>query len=120
MGKLYPQVSRACLIETRSLKNNQAEITVTQKPGVEEKPYQCANRKGMFEGISKLLTGKYPQHRPPGLHTSRRRLLPVHHHMGIEPSLPSGNGSAAIAALVSLFALPVLIFTLLGHHAFVF
>ena len=60
MGKLYPQFSRACLIETRSLKNNQVEITARQKPGMEEKPYQCANRKGMFEGISKLLTGRYP------------------------------------------------------------
>ncbi len=46
MGKMYPQVSRSCLIETRSLRINQAEITVRLKPGVEEKPYQCANRWG--------------------------------------------------------------------------
>ena len=59
MGKLYRQVSRACLLETRSLKNNQVEITVRPKPGVEEKPYQCENRKGTFEAISKLLTGKF-------------------------------------------------------------
>jgi PAS domain S-box-containing protein/putative nucleotidyltransferase with HDIG domain len=58
MGKLYNQVSRACLLETRSLKKNQVDITVRMKPGVQEKPYQCENRKGMFEGVSKLLTGK--------------------------------------------------------------
>ncbi|MHB8908863.1 MAG: HD domain-containing phosphohydrolase [Syntrophales bacterium] len=59
IGKLYHQVSRACLLETRSVSNSQVEITVKPKPGVEEKPYQCENRKGSFEAITKLLTGKY-------------------------------------------------------------
>ncbi len=59
ISKLCHQLSRATLLETHTLKNNQVEITVRQKPGVEEKPYQCENRKGYFEGISKLLTGKY-------------------------------------------------------------
>jgi len=59
IGKLYHQVSRACLLETRLLKKNQVEITVKSKPDVEEKPYQCENRKGYFEAVSKLLTGKF-------------------------------------------------------------
>ncbi|MDO9230350.1 MAG: HD domain-containing protein [Syntrophales bacterium] len=59
IGKLYHQVSRACLLETRFLKKNQIEITVKTKPDVEEKPYQCENRKGYFEAVSKMLTGKF-------------------------------------------------------------
>ena len=59
MGKLYHQVSRACLLETRFLKKNQVEITVKLKPGIEEKPYQCVNRKGTFEAVAKMLTGKF-------------------------------------------------------------
>ncbi len=57
VAKLYNQVSRACLLQARALKSNQAEITVRLKPGVEEKLYQCENRRGALEGISKLLTG---------------------------------------------------------------
>jgi PAS domain S-box-containing protein/putative nucleotidyltransferase with HDIG domain len=59
MSKLYQQVSRACMIETRTLNNNQIEITVRPKPEVEEKPFQCENRMGAFESISKLLVGKF-------------------------------------------------------------
>jgi PAS domain S-box-containing protein/putative nucleotidyltransferase with HDIG domain len=58
ISKLYHQVSRACLLETRFLKKNQIDITVKLKPGIKEKPYQCENRKGSFEAIAKLLTGK--------------------------------------------------------------
>ena len=29
-----------------------------QNPGVKEKPYQCANRLGIFEGMAKLFTNK--------------------------------------------------------------
>lgn len=58
MGKLYPQVSRSCVIETKALSGNQVEINVRLKPGVQEKPYQCENRRGSFEGIAKRLTGK--------------------------------------------------------------
>jgi PAS domain S-box-containing protein/putative nucleotidyltransferase with HDIG domain len=61
MGKLYHQVSRACFLETRAIKTNQIDITVKLKPGIEEKPYQCVNRRGSFEGIAKLLTGKFAQ-----------------------------------------------------------
>ncbi|MBW2630470.1 MAG: PAS domain S-box protein [Deltaproteobacteria bacterium] len=60
MGKLlYPQVSRSCTIYTKNLGNNKTEIIVTANKGVIEKPYQCENRMGMFEGIAKLFTGKF-------------------------------------------------------------
>lgn len=60
MGKfLYPQASRSCTISTKNLGNNKTEIVVTANKGVIEKPYQCENRMGMFEGIAKLFTGKF-------------------------------------------------------------
>ena len=58
IGKLYQKVSRACQVETRFLKKDQVEITVRTMPDVKEKPYQCENRRGSFEAIAKLLTGK--------------------------------------------------------------
>jgi PAS domain S-box-containing protein/putative nucleotidyltransferase with HDIG domain len=61
MSKLYPQVSRACTLKTKRLAPNEVEIVVTPKQNVKEKPYQCENRKGMFEGIGKLFTGKYAE-----------------------------------------------------------
>ncbi|MBW2637273.1 MAG: HD domain-containing protein [Deltaproteobacteria bacterium] len=61
MSKLYPQVSRACTLKTKRLSPNEVEIVVTPKQDVKEKPYQCENRKGMFEGIAKLFTGKYAE-----------------------------------------------------------
>lgn len=119
MSKLYPQVSRACLIETRSLKNNQVEITARQKPGVEEKPYQCANRKGMFEGISKLLTGKYPHiDHPVCLHHGGDYCQYIITWESSKSSI--WKRISGFAALVSLLALPVLIFTFSAYHAFVF
>jgi len=70
MSKLYPQVSRACTLKTKRLSPNEVEIIVTPKPNVKEQPYQCANRKGMFEGIAKLFTGKYAEiEHPKCIHT---------------------------------------------------
>ena len=40
--------------QSRPLKGNSVEITVTPYPGVQEKPFQCENRMGFFEAI---LTG---------------------------------------------------------------
>jgi len=59
IGHMYQKVSRACLFETRPLKKDQMEVTVRLKHGVREKLYQCVNRKGTFEAISKLLVGKF-------------------------------------------------------------
>jgi PAS domain S-box-containing protein len=61
MGKNYPLYSRGVEIKTRKIGANRIEITCKPKPGVEEKPYQCENRTGSFESLSKLFTGKYPK-----------------------------------------------------------
>ena len=93
IGKLYHQVSRACLLETRSLKKNQVEITVKPKPDVEEKPYQCENRKGSFEAISKLLTGKFAHIDHP-VCCIRGETVVSTSSVGNRPGPPFGNGSA--------------------------
>ncbi len=59
LGKLYPYVSRGSTIETRKVGINHAEIEAIQVPGVHEKPYQCENRLGTFEGIAKLFTNEF-------------------------------------------------------------
>ena len=58
LSKLYPHMSRGSTMETRSLGLNQVEVIAVQNPGVTEKPYQCQNRMGVFEGIAKLFTNK--------------------------------------------------------------
>jgi PAS domain S-box-containing protein len=58
LGKLYPHVSRGSIIEVRKVGSNHAEIIAIQAPGVHEKPYQCENRLGTFEGIAKLFTNE--------------------------------------------------------------
>jgi PAS domain S-box-containing protein len=58
LGKLYPYMSRGSTMQTRSLASNQVEVVAIQNPDVTEKPYQCENRLGVFEGIAKLFTNK--------------------------------------------------------------
>ena len=61
LSKLYPHMSRGSSLETMSLGPCQVEVVATQNPGVMEKPYQCENRRGVFEGIAKLFTNKLAQ-----------------------------------------------------------
>ncbi|MBA4396111.1 MAG: hypothetical protein C0394_01785 [Syntrophus sp. (in: bacteria)] len=58
INKLYPHMSRGSSLETRSLGPCQVEVVAIQNPGVTEKPYQCENRRGVFEGIAKLFTNE--------------------------------------------------------------
>jgi PAS domain S-box-containing protein len=61
LSKLYSHMSRGSSLETRSLGPCQFEVVAVQNPGVTEKPYQCENRRGVFEGIAKLFTNKLAQ-----------------------------------------------------------
>ncbi|MCK5206045.1 MAG: hypothetical protein KAR15_19325, partial [Desulfobacterales bacterium] len=56
MEKLYPFISRGAKIKVNKLGPNTVEITSIPMPGVKEKPYQCANRTGVFEAASKFFT----------------------------------------------------------------
>lgn len=56
MEKLYPILSRGATIKVKKIGHNKVEITSTPKSGVNEKPYQCENRIGIFESLSELFT----------------------------------------------------------------
>jgi PAS domain S-box-containing protein len=58
MEKLYPFMSRGAKIKVKRLGPNRVEITSKPMPGVKEKPYQCANRTGIFEATPKFFTDK--------------------------------------------------------------
>ncbi len=58
MEKLYPILSRGATIKVKKLSHNKVEIISTPKPGVNEKPYQCENRIGIFESLAELFTHK--------------------------------------------------------------
>jgi len=58
MEKVYPILSRAVDVKTKKLGPNKVEIVSAPKPGVKEKPYQCENRIGGFESLSKLFTDR--------------------------------------------------------------
>jgi len=59
--KINALMSRGANVSARKIGNNQVEITAVPKPGVNEKPYQCENRRGMFESIARLFTDNYAQ-----------------------------------------------------------
>ncbi len=50
-GKLMPLLTRGAAITTHRMGASKVEITATPFPGVREKPYQCENRIGNFEGV---------------------------------------------------------------------
>jgi len=64
-GKLYRIMSRGARIETKSLRSNQVMLKATPNKGVEEKPYQCANRMGTLESLPKLFTDDFAEIKHP-------------------------------------------------------
>lgn len=56
MGKVYPWMSRGAYVSAKKLGPEKIEVISIPYPGVQEKPYQCDNRIGFFEGIAKLFT----------------------------------------------------------------
>ncbi len=61
LEKMYALWSRGADVRAKKIGSNQVEITAVPKPGVNEKPYQCENRRGMFESLAHLFTDKYAQ-----------------------------------------------------------
>jgi hypothetical protein len=51
VNKIADKFSRSARYESTRLSKTEMEIVVTPYEGVEEKPYQCANRIGYFEAI---------------------------------------------------------------------
>jgi PAS domain S-box-containing protein len=59
LEKIASRLTRATTMKTRKLGRNKIEVSVTLNPRVLEKPYQCANRMGLFEALSKLFTNEF-------------------------------------------------------------
>ena len=58
-GKLMPLLTRGAAIGTRRMGASKVEIIATPFPGVREKPYQCENRIGNFEGVGMQFSHQY-------------------------------------------------------------
>ena len=59
MEKIYPNISRGSTIKAKKLGSDKVEIISTPKPGINEKPYQCENRIGIFESLAKYFTDRF-------------------------------------------------------------
>ena len=57
--------TRSAVYTSHKLANNQVEVTVTPKPGVAERLFQCQNRVGFLEALPILFTRKVPQVKHP-------------------------------------------------------
>lgn len=60
MGKISSTLSRHLTFKVNHIAANKVEMIVTPQEDVKEKPYQCENRIGLFEGLVKFFTNKYP------------------------------------------------------------
>jgi PAS domain S-box-containing protein len=76
LNNYYPHASKSSTLKTRKVGSNQVEVVAIQNPGVIEKPYQCENRLGMFEGIAKLFTNELAKiEHPTCMHISGDRCI---------------------------------------------
>ena len=67
-GKVYAKFAKNATVTTKKRRANKVEITVTPKPGVQEKQHQCENRIGVFESLTRIFTGKYARVEHPVCH----------------------------------------------------
>ena len=59
LERLSSNLSRAFTLKVKQTTRNKVEVTIKPKPGVQERPYQCEHRLGLFESISSLFTNKF-------------------------------------------------------------
>jgi len=57
--KINALMSRGANVTAKKIGSHQVEITAKPQPGVNEKPYQCENRRGMMEAIARLFTDQF-------------------------------------------------------------
>ncbi len=60
-GESATNFTRSALYESRKIAPNKFEISVTPRPGVEEKLFQCENRIGFFEAVAMIFNDKLPR-----------------------------------------------------------
>lgn len=61
VARLAAEWTRATDVAARPLSTRSIMLTVTPRAGVQEQPFQCANRIGMYEALAKLFTGQFAQ-----------------------------------------------------------
>lgn len=59
-GRLSATLTKHVMIDVHYLAANKVLVKATPKGSVNEKPFQCENRIGLFEGLAKFFTGEYP------------------------------------------------------------
>ena len=59
MEKIYPILSRGATVKAKKVGVGAIEIVSTQKPGVNEKLYQCNYRYGSLESMARLFTNQF-------------------------------------------------------------
>jgi PAS domain S-box-containing protein len=59
LGKILSYLDRGVTFQANKISANKIEIIITPLDGVDDKPYQCENRKGSFEAVAKLFTNKF-------------------------------------------------------------
>ncbi|MDO8722706.1 MAG: PAS domain S-box protein [Syntrophales bacterium] len=60
LGKVASYINRAATYEVSKISQNKVKIISTPTDGVEEKHYQCENRKGAFEAVARFIINKWP------------------------------------------------------------
>ena len=60
-GKAAEKFTKSTIYESTKITYNKVEISVTPRKGVQEQPFQCENRIGLFEAITMIFTNKLPQ-----------------------------------------------------------
>lgn len=60
VGRFTSKFTRSSQYESRPLGSCQVEVLVTPFPGVREKPFQCKNRRGYLEAISRIFGYRLP------------------------------------------------------------
>ena len=59
LNRVYPLLSRACVITAKTLAPNRMEVTAKPVTGVNEKAYQCQNRLGVFKAVGKFFHDEF-------------------------------------------------------------
>jgi len=61
VGRYANKFAKSSVYKSEIIASNKVEITVTPKPGVKEKLYQCENRLGFWDAISILFNYRLPK-----------------------------------------------------------
>lgn len=60
-GESATNFTRSSIYESRKLAANKFEITVTPRPDINEKQFQCENRTGFFEAVAMIFNNRLPR-----------------------------------------------------------